>query len=73
MRDVCIICGSFIMGQRWRYCSDKCNNVHNARKSRAKIRFKELKQSMIDARYKRIELNSSPEALQLIKDINNSI
>ena len=73
MRDVCVICGTFIMGQRWRYCSESCNNVHNSRKRRVRVRFKELQQFRIDARYKRIELNSSPAALKLIKELNNSV
>jgi predicted nucleic acid-binding Zn ribbon protein len=73
MREICLVCGTFIMGQRWKYCSDECSNVHSSRKSRAKVRFDELKQFNIDARYNRVELNSSPAAFKLIKELNNSV
>jgi predicted nucleic acid-binding Zn ribbon protein len=73
MREICLVCGSFIMGQRWKYCSDDCSNVQSSRNTRAKVRFEELKQFNIDARYKRVELNSSHAALKLIKELNNSV
>jgi predicted nucleic acid-binding Zn ribbon protein len=63
----CISCSKKLDGQRWRFCSDSCNNRIQSEKNKKIIRAKELDNFRVYYRLERIRLNSSKESYDLIK------
>jgi len=64
---LCVVCLGELGGQRWRYCSDICNNRHRSAKNKKMIREKELDGFRVYYRLERVRLNSSRESYNLIR------
>lgn len=64
---LCVVCLGELGGQRWRYCSDTCNNRNSSRDLRARNWIRDLDDYNSTRRFEGIRANSSKAAYNLIR------